>query len=96
MLRERITEHCGGRCEILTIRRAPRFGASLPSARRAAIDRSLVAGAALFGVGWGLSGYCPGPALVALASGALPTLVFVAAMAVGVVAANALRRERDE
>jgi len=76
--------------------RAPHFGGSFPAPARGEIDRVLVVGAALFGVGWGLSGYCPGPALVALASGALPTLVFVAAMAVGVVAASALRRERDE
>ena len=47
------------------------------------IDGRLVGGAALFGIGWGLSGYCPGPALVSLVTGALPILVFVASMAVG-------------
>ncbi len=47
------------------------------------IDGALVGGAALFGIGWGVSGYCPGPAIVALGSGALGTLVFVAAMAFG-------------
>lgn len=49
------------------------------------IDGALVFGAALFGVGWGVSGYCPGPALVALGSGGLGALVFVVAMAAGMV-----------
>jgi uncharacterized membrane protein YedE/YeeE len=49
------------------------------------IDGALVGGAALFGVGWGLSGYCPGPAIVALGAGALGALVFVVAMAAGML-----------
>lgn len=49
------------------------------------IDRALVGGAALFGIGWGVAGYCPGPAIVALGSGALGPLVFVFAMAAGMV-----------
>lgn len=49
------------------------------------IDAPLVVGAALFGVGWGLGGFCPGPGLVAAASGATTALVFVAAMVVGMV-----------
>ena len=49
------------------------------------IDGALVGGAALFGVGWGISGYCPGPAIVALGSGARGAMVFVAAMAMGMV-----------
>ena len=47
------------------------------------IDRRLVIGAAMFGVGWGLSGYCPGPAIVSLATGASGVLVFVGAIVVG-------------
>ena len=47
------------------------------------IDRPLVAGAILFGAGWGLAGYCPGPALVSLASGRASIMVFVAAMLLG-------------
>jgi uncharacterized membrane protein YedE/YeeE len=50
---------------------------------RSAIDGKLVGGAALFGVGWGLGGYCPGPSIVALASGALDVIVLVAATAAG-------------
>jgi uncharacterized membrane protein YedE/YeeE len=74
--------------------RAPRFGAGFPPPPRREIDRSLMVGAVVFGVGWGLSGYCPGPVLVALASGAAAPFVFVAAMAVGVLAANAIRADR--
>ena len=53
----------------------------LPSARQ--IDRRLVAGSVLFGIGWGVAGFCPGPALVALGMGEIKALVFVAAMLVG-------------
>src|SRR5271170_793749 len=58
---------------------APRF--VLPSKKH--LDAPLLLGATLFGVGWGLSGYCPGPALVSLATIARPVLVFVAFMFVG-------------
>ncbi len=49
------------------------------------IDRQLVVGAAMFGVGWGLVGFCPGPALENLATLSPPVFVFVGAMAVGVL-----------
>ncbi|MCL6712466.1 YeeE/YedE family protein [Pseudomonas sp. R2.Fl] len=48
-----------------------------------AIDRRLVAGALLFGIGWGLAGYCPGPALVGAAAGVDSALIFAAAMLAG-------------
>ena len=47
------------------------------------IDIRLVLGSALFGIGWGLSGFCPGPAVASLASGEIKSFVFVAAMIVG-------------
>lgn len=47
------------------------------------LDARLLAGAVLFGAGWGLAGYCPGPALTAIPSGNGPTLLFVAAMLAG-------------
>ncbi len=47
------------------------------------LDARLLGGAALFGVGWGLSGFCPGPSVTALASGLLPVFAFVAAMIAG-------------
>ncbi len=49
------------------------------------IDRPLMLGSLMFGVGWGLAGFCPGPALVAMAFGSDKALVFVLAMMVGVV-----------
>jgi len=58
---------------------------SLQPASAQRIDGALVGGAALFGVGWGLSGYCPGPAIVSLGSGALGAVVFVLAMAAGML-----------
>ena len=54
---------------------------ALPANRR--IDARLVGGGLLFGLGWGLAGYCPGPALVALGSGSAGAAVFVGAMLVG-------------
>ena len=51
-----------------------------------AIDRRLLVGAAFFGLGWGLTGYCPGPALASLAYLQPISLVFLAAMAVGALA----------
>lgn len=53
----------------------------LPTSRD--IDRRLVGGSLLFGIGWGIAGFCPGPGLVALGMGELKALVFVAAMLVG-------------
>ena len=47
------------------------------------IDRRLIIGSITFGVGWGLAGYCPGPALASLAYGGLKPLLFVIAMLVG-------------
>jgi len=54
-----------------------------------AIDSRLVAGAALFGVGWGIAGYCPGPAITALSNLSSESAVFVAAMVAGGLAAQA-------
>lgn len=49
------------------------------------IDTRLVIGGVLFGIGWGLAGYCPGPALVAAGSGSLAALAFVVAMVAGML-----------
>jgi uncharacterized protein len=53
----------------------------LPSARH--IDRRLILGSVLFGIGWGVAGFCPGPALVSVGMDEVKALVFVAAMLVG-------------
>jgi uncharacterized protein len=47
------------------------------------LDRRLIAGSLLFGIGWGIAGFCPGPALVALGMGETKAVVFVAAMLAG-------------
>lgn len=52
----------------------------------AAPDRRLLAGAALFGIGWGIAGFCPGPALAGLVLGAWQAWLFVAAMLMGMIA----------
>ena len=61
---------------------------------RTAVDRRLVLGAVAFGVGWGLAGYCPGPALASVLNGSADTLIFVAAMLVGMVGAKLGMRAR--
>jgi uncharacterized membrane protein YedE/YeeE len=58
------------------------------------LDASLLGGAALFGVGWGLVGLCPGPALANLSRGAPEIAVFVGAMLAGIVAHRLLTGER--
>ncbi len=58
-------------------------GFALPT--KSALDGRLLGGAALFGVGWGLSGFCPGPAVAALVTGLTPVFAFVAAMMAGMV-----------
>lgn len=52
---------------------------------RGAIDRRLLIGSGLFGIGWGLAGFCPGPAVSALSLGLLPVIIFVAAMVSGML-----------
>ncbi len=67
----------------LILRRAtPVLAPAFPDfpAARARVDRRLLLGAGLFGVGWGLSGYCPGPSLVAISSGGSSALTFAGAM----------------
>ncbi len=75
-------------------RRAPLFDTRFDVPTRRDIDLRLVGGAMLFGVGWGLSGQCPGPALTNLATGAPTALVFVAAMAAGMVIQRLVDRAR--
>ncbi|MNR87760.1 hypothetical protein D3C72_186600 [compost metagenome] len=62
----------------------------LPQATQ--IDRRLVGGGLAFGVGWGLAGYCPGPALVSLTIGNSKTIIFVAAMVLGMAIFEVLER----
>jgi uncharacterized protein len=64
----------------------------LPSARD--VDRRLVTGSLLFGVGWGIAGFCPGPGLVALGMGEAKAVLFVAAMLLGMGVFEALERRK--
>jgi uncharacterized protein len=57
-----------------------------------AIDLPLVGGAVIFGVGWGLSGYCPGPAVVSAGAGATGVLAFLGAMLAGMALVRVLKR----
>jgi len=71
----------------LTASHAKNLGCNLklPTAGSSSIDRQLVIGAAIFGVGWGLSGFCPGPALANLGALRLEALVFVPMMVIGML-----------
>lgn len=73
-------------------RRAPLFGPTFHLPARRDIDGRLVLGAGLFGIGWGLAGYCPGPALVSLGAGGTTALIFAGAASAGMVAQHLLRR----
>jgi hypothetical protein len=64
-------------------RPAPLFDSKFFLPTRTQLDRPLVVGSALFGVGWGLAGYCPGPGIAALGLGTWEAPVFVAALAAG-------------
>jgi uncharacterized protein len=68
---------------VIRRRSSPLFDAAFHEPGRRGIDRRLVAGAAAFGIGWGLAGLCPGPSIVALASGSTGALAFFAAMLAG-------------
>jgi uncharacterized membrane protein YedE/YeeE len=70
------------------------LGVALDWPTRRAIDRSLIGGAALFGIGWGLVGLCPGPALANLAGLSPKIFGFVVTMAIGAWAQNVLRGVR--
>ena len=64
----------------------------LPTTRT--IDRRLVVGGTVFGVGWGLAGFCPGPAIAALGAGYAKAAVFVVAMLLGMGAFELIERHR--
>ena len=66
---------------------------NLPTTRR--IDRRLVAGSLMFGIGWGVAGFCPGPGLVALGMGEIKALVFVVAMLAGMELYVVLERRKQ-
>jgi uncharacterized membrane protein YedE/YeeE len=66
-------------------RERPLFESKFMLPTRQDIDSRLLVGSAIFGIGWGLGGYCPGPAISGLAFGAPEAIVFVTAMAAGMI-----------
>ena len=69
--------------QIIFRRGKPFFDSQFHLPKSEAIDAKLIGGAALFGIGWGISGFCPGPAIASLVFGYQQSFVFVAAMIVG-------------
>ena len=68
------------------------FGGVLQMPTSRDIDKRLVVGSLIFGAGWGLAGFCPGPGIVSMASGELKAAVFVAAMVAGMLGFQLLDR----
>lgn len=67
----------------IVLHKGPIFTGQFHLPMRSDIDSRLLIGAAIFGVGWGLAGYCPGPAITSLTSGSSEPLIFLAAMIAG-------------
>lgn len=77
---------------IVLRRPSPALGGGFRLPQGDVIDRSLLAGAAIFGIGWGLAGFCPGPALVGVAAGLADAWIFLPALVAGSFLAGQLRR----
>lgn len=78
----------------IAIGAAPAFDTKFHLPGKTGADKRLLAGAALFGVGWGLGGFCPGPAVAAIGSGSLTVVVFVVALLAGGMVADWLTKTR--
>ena len=80
---------------LVTRRSKPFFYDVFHLPTRTDFDARLITGAAIFGVGWGLGGFCPGPAMTALPLAAEGTLIFVATMLTGMAASKYVLQQRD-
>lgn len=78
--------------QIAARRAAPALGGTFPSPPEPRLGRNLVLGSVLFGMGWGLAGLCPGPAIASVTWGGTGGAVFLVAMILGMVAAPPLKR----
>ena len=71
--------------QVIFRRSAPLFATSFRLPTSQDIDAKLLSGAALFGLGWGISGFCPGPAVASVVFGRMESMTFVIAMAAGMI-----------
>jgi uncharacterized membrane protein YedE/YeeE len=71
--------------QVIFRRSAPLFATSFRLPTSQDIDAKLLCGAALFGLGWGISGFCPGPAVASIVFGRMESMTFVVAMAAGMI-----------
>lgn len=78
--------------KLILRRRSPLFDTRFHLPSRKDVDPRLIVGAALFGVGWGLGGFCPGPGLVSASSGSFTAVIFAAGLTVGILAEHATAR----
>jgi uncharacterized membrane protein YedE/YeeE len=76
-------------------RAEPLFAERFRLPEKTDIDARLVGGAAIFGLGWGLAGFCPGPAIAAVVSLRIEPFIFIAAMAVGMIAVGWFDRQGE-
>lgn len=79
----------------LTTHRRPLTGGQFPQPATVELDRRLILGSVLFGMGWALAGLCPGPALASLSYGGVGGVVFLVAMIAGMYAAPTLGAQLD-
>ncbi|MEX0286254.1 MAG: DUF6691 family protein [Paracoccaceae bacterium] len=79
----------------LTIGRRPVVGGEFPAPPDPRLGNRLVVGSVMFGMGWGLSGLCPGPAVASLSFGGVGGVIFLLAMLAGMLAAPAIGAELD-
>ncbi|WP_170770073.1 DUF6691 family protein [Ruegeria lacuscaerulensis] len=75
--------------------RRPLTGGTFPAPSAPELDRNLIIGSVMFGMGWGLSGLCPGPAIASISYGGVGGIVFLLAMIAGMYAAPAVGSKLD-
>lgn len=78
--------------QIIFKRNAPLFATSFRLPTSQDIDVKLLGGAALFGLGWGITGFCPGPAIASLVFGRTESITFVIAMAAGMIVTRQIQK----
>lgn len=81
---------------LVLTRSQPIVGGRFHLPTKSDIDNRIIIGPAVFGIGWGLGGFCPGPAITALGHGATGTLAFIPAMILGMWAARLLAESRPQ